>query len=121
MSISLTTIKIFRIALEKFGVHRLAKLPKFVANTAQQLKLVNQVANSKHKVAIFTTCYHNYNEPGVVKDFYEVLKHNNVTVEIITDNNCCGMPKLELGNIEQVSKMMNRNLLSSRNSLIKDI
>ena len=102
--------KIFRIALEKFGVHRLAKLPKFVANTAQQLKLVNQVTNSKHKVAIFTTCYHNYNEPGVIKDFYEVLKHNNVTVEIITDDNCCGMPKLELGNIEQVSKMMNRNL-----------
>ncbi len=102
--------KIFRVFLEKFGVHRSAKLPKFVANTAQQLKLANKVANSKHKVAIFTTCYHNYNEPGVIKDFYEILKHNNVTVEIINDNNCCGMPKLELGDIEQVSEMMNKNL-----------
>ena len=102
--------KIFRVILEKFGVHRSAKLPKFVAKTAQQLKLANQVTNSKHKVAIFTTCYHNYNEPGVIKDFYEILKHNNVTVEIITDNNCCGMPKLELGDIEQVSEMMNKNL-----------
>ena len=102
--------KIFRVFLEKFGVHRSAKLPKFVAKTAQQLKLANQVTNSKHKVAIFTTCYHNYNEPGVIKDFYEILKHNNITVEIITDNNCCGMPKLELGDIEQVSEMMNKNL-----------
>ena len=102
--------KIFRVILEKFGVHRSAKLPKFVAKTAQQLKLANQVTNSKHKVAIFTTCYHNYNEPGVIKDFYEILKHNNITVEIITDNNCCGMPKLELGDIEQVSEMMNKNL-----------
>tara|TARA_B100000035_G_scaffold315472_1_gene336693 strand:- start:12993 stop:14321 length:1329 start_codon:yes stop_codon:yes gene_type:complete len=102
--------RIFRIILEKFGVHKSAKLPKFVSKTAQQLGLANKVTDSKHKVAIFTTCYHNYNEPGVIKDFYDILMHNNVTVELINDNNCCGMPKLELGNIEQVGEMMNNNL-----------
>lgn len=102
--------KIFRIILEKFGVHKAAKLPQFVSKTAQQLGLSNQVTNSKHKVAIFTTCYHNYNEPGVIKDFYDILKHNNVTVEVINDSNCCGMPKLELGNIKQVGEMMVKNL-----------
>ena len=38
--IFLITIKYLELALEKFGVHRLAKLPKFVAKTAQQLKLL---------------------------------------------------------------------------------
>ena len=102
--------KVFRNLLEKFGVHRNAKLPKFVSKTAKQLNLTNQSSTSKFKVAIFTTCYHNFNEPGVIKDFYDILKHNDVTVEIITEDNCCGMPKLELGNIEQVGKMMEKNL-----------
>ena len=102
--------KVFRKLLEKFGVHRNAKLPKFVSKTAKQLNLTNQSNTSKFKVAIFTTCYHNFNEPGVIKDFYDILKHNDVTVEMITDDNCCGMPKLELGNIEEVGKMMEKNL-----------
>ena len=78
--------RIFRMILEKFGVHKAAKLPKFVSKTAQQSGLANHLGTSKHKVAIFTTCYHNYNEPGVIKDFYDILKHNNVTVELINDN-----------------------------------
>ncbi len=68
--------KVFRNFLEKFGVHRNAKLPKFVSKTAKQLNLTNQSNTSKFKVAIFTTCYHNFNEPGVIKDFYDILKHN---------------------------------------------
>ena len=46
----------------------------------------------------------------MIKDFYDILKHNDVTVEMITDDNCCGMPKLELGNIEEVGMMMEKNL-----------
>ncbi len=108
-------IKLFRRILENFGIHRNAKLPKFVSKTAKQLKLTNSVKNSKYKVAIFTTCYHNYNEPGVIKDFYDVLKFNDVSVEIVEDDNCCGMPKLELGNIEEVGNMMERNLPKFKN------
>ena len=102
--------KFFRKILNKFGVHHNAKLPKFVSTTAKQLNLVNKTDNPNFKVAIYTTCYHNYNEPGVVKDFYDVLKHNNISVEVINDDNCCGMPKLELGNIKEVEKMMENNL-----------
>ena len=103
-------IKIFRKILGKFGIHHNAKLPKFVSRTAKQLKLVNDTNTTNFKVAIYTTCYHNYNEPGVIKDFYDVLKHNNIGVEVINDDNCCGMPRLELGNIREVEQMMNRNL-----------
>lgn len=105
------SIKIFRKVISKiFGIHQNAKLPKFVSKTAKELGLSRIYKNSKYKVAIFTTCYHNYNEPGVIQDFFDVLTHNNVTVEVINDDNCCGMPKLELGNIELVEKMMNKNL-----------
>ena len=105
------SIKIFRKVISKiFGIHQNAKLPKFVSKTAKELGLSRIYKNSKYKVAIFTTCYHNYNEPGVIQDYFDVLTHNNVTVEVINDDNCCGMPKLELGNIELVEKMMNKNL-----------
>ena len=105
------SIKIFRKVISKiFGIHQNAKLPKFVSKTAKELGLSRIYKNSKYKVAIFTTCYHNYNEPGVIQDYFDVLRHNNVTVEVINDDNCCGMPKLELGNIELVEKMMNKNL-----------
>ncbi len=104
-------LKLFRKLLSKlFGIHEKAKLPEFVSRTAKSFGLSNKVNNSEYKVAIFTTCYHNYNEPNVIKDFYDVLKHNNISVDIINEDNCCGMPKLELGDIELVEKMMIQNL-----------
>lgn len=103
-------LKLFRKLLTLLGIHQNAKLPKFVSKTAKKLGLMNHVDNASYKVAIYTTCYHNYNEPGVIKDFYDILKHNNVTVDIISQDNCCGMPKLELGNIAKVEQMMKNNL-----------
>ena len=106
-------IKIFRIILEKIlRIHRNAKLPKFSSYTAKsKYKNVSNEMNLDNKVAIFTTCYHNYNEPNVIDDLVEVLKHNNVHVELIKDDKCCGMPKLELGDLKTVEKMMQHNLL----------
>tara|TARA_Y100000739_G_scaffold4805_1_gene4225 strand:- start:784 stop:2085 length:1302 start_codon:yes stop_codon:yes gene_type:complete len=106
------SIKIFRIVLEKIlSIHRNAKLPKFSSYTAK-LKYKNLFAKqtSSNKVAIYTTCYHNYNEPSVIDDLVSVLKHNNVGVEVIKDDKCCGMPKLELGDLKTVEKMMQHNL-----------
>ena len=105
-------IKIFRILLEKIlGIHRNAKLPKFSSYTAKakhsKLKFDKK---SKNKVAIYTTCYHNYNEPNVIDDLVLVLKHNDVDIEIIKDDKCCGMPKLELGDLETVKNIMQHNL-----------
>tara|TARA_B100001113_G_scaffold128669_1_gene105048 strand:+ start:8143 stop:9474 length:1332 start_codon:yes stop_codon:yes gene_type:complete len=107
----LNRVSLFRKALSKFfGIHEKAKLPQFVSKTAKSLKLSHVVNSSEYKVAIFTTCYHNYNEPNVIQDFYDVLKHNNISVEIIEHDNCCGMPKLELGDIRLVEKMMKKNI-----------
>ena len=102
----------FRIILEKvLRVHRNAKLPKFSSETAKSKhKNITNSFDPIDKVAIFSTCYHNYNEPIVIDDLVSVLKHNNVHTELIMDDKCCGMPKLELGDLETVEKMMLHNI-----------
>ena len=104
--------KIFRIALEKIlNIHRNAKLPKFSSITSKtKHNLIVNNNKAVDKVAIFTTCYHNYNEPVVIDDLVDVLKHNNIHIEIIKDDKCCGMPKLELGDLKTVEKMMQHNI-----------
>ena len=104
--------KIFRIALEKIlNIHRNAKLPKFSSITSKSKhKLIVNNSKAVDKVAIFTTCYHNYNEPIVIDDLVAVLSHNSIHVELIKDDKCCGMPKLELGDLKTVEKMMQQNI-----------
>ncbi|MEN8106542.1 MAG: heterodisulfide reductase-related iron-sulfur binding cluster [Pseudomonadota bacterium] len=56
------------------------------------------------RVALFATCYCNYNEPRIGKDLVAVYEHNNIPVTIAPKEQCCGMPKLELGDLEAVRK-----------------
>ena len=106
------SIKIFRIVLEKvLNIHRNAKLPKFSSITSKSKhNLIVNNSKTVDKVAIFTTCYHNYNEPIVIDDLVAVLSHNRIHVELIKDDKCCGMPKLELGDLKTVEKMMQHNI-----------
>ncbi len=55
------------------------------------------------KVAIFSTCYVNYNEPGIGNDLIRVLEHNDIPYTIVEKEKCCGMPKFELGDLEGVA------------------
>ena len=62
------------------------------------------------KVAIFSTCYVNYNEPGIGHDLIAILKHNEIPHVVVEKENCCGMPKLELGDLEAVRKLKDGNI-----------
>jgi glycerol-3-phosphate dehydrogenase subunit C len=62
------------------------------------------------KVAIFSTCYVNYNEPGIGEDLIKVLDHNQIPYEIVDKEQCCGMPKLELGDLEAVERAKEANI-----------
>ncbi len=62
------------------------------------------------KVAIFSTCYVNYNEPGIGHDLIRILKHNEVPHIVVEKENCCGMPKLELGDLDAVKKLKEGNI-----------
>ncbi len=62
------------------------------------------------KVAIYATCYVNYNEPGIGHDLLAILAHNEVPYTVVEREACCGMPKLELGDLESVEKLKNVNI-----------
>jgi glycerol-3-phosphate dehydrogenase subunit C len=62
------------------------------------------------KVAIFATCYVNYNEPGIGHDLLKVLEHNEIPAMVVEKIACCGMPKLELGDLDAVDRLKNINI-----------
>jgi glycerol-3-phosphate dehydrogenase subunit C len=62
------------------------------------------------KVAIFATCYVNYNEPGIGEDLIRLLDHNEIPYVIVHKESCCGMPKLELGDLDAVARHKEDNI-----------
>lgn len=109
--------KLMRAAMEHVaGVDRNAWLPelathKFRASApeAQSDAVVNG-ERTPGKVAIFSTCYINYNEPGIGLDLLKILDHNAVPYVIVEKEKCCGMPKLELGDLEAVNASKDANI-----------
>jgi Fe-S oxidoreductase len=109
-----------RAALEMvFGISSAAPLPRYESRDARtRLAGREQSANGKAevagrtrgRVAVFTTCYGNRNEPGIVEDLVAVLEHNAIEVSLPASEVCCGMPKLELGNLESVARLKEQNI-----------
>ena len=62
------------------------------------------------KVAIYATCYVNYNEPGIGHDLLKLLAHNEIPAVLVDKEACCGMPKLELGDRDAVEKLKETNI-----------
>jgi glycerol-3-phosphate dehydrogenase subunit C len=54
------------------------------------------------KVAIYATCFGNFNDHAPGKAAIAVLAHNGVEVQLAYPG-CCGMPKLENGDLEGVA------------------
>jgi len=92
-------------------IHTDAVLPKYNTNTlARRLKKRHEITSikvqagtgTKGKVVLFGTCYGNYNEPTLGEDLVKIFEHNGILVELMEDSRCCGMPKLELGDLDGV-------------------
>jgi Fe-S oxidoreductase len=98
------------------GIHKDRVLPEYTSATLRRTAKPNASfpvkdgKNTPGKVAIFSTCYVNYNEPGIGQDLLKVLEHNQIPAVIVEKENCCGMPKLELGDLEAVERLKNGNL-----------
>ena len=108
-----------RIAIDKtIGLNPKAPVPKFHTRTlSRRLGERHDVETpaqstdrTRGKVAIFVTCYGEHNEPEVVEDMVAVLNHNGIAVRLLQDTRCCGMPKLELGDLKAVEKLKDANL-----------
>ncbi len=92
------------------GVHPDAWMPSLATQrfrwSAAKRGTANVVIDGERtpgKVAIFSTCYVNYNEPGIGHDLLKVLEHNAIPYVIVDKEKCCGMPKLELGDLDAVA------------------
>ena len=80
------------------------------AGTVAAVPVAQPAGRTRGKVALFATCYGNYNEPGLGEDLIAVLEHNNITVSLAPTEQCCGMPKMELGDLRAVEKSMRANI-----------
>ena len=113
-----------RAVLEKtLGVDRTAPLPKYHSRTGRA-RARAQVARSlrngtlavtpteatRGKVALFVTCYGNRNETALPEDLVAVFAHNGIPVTVVGSEKCCGMPKLELGDLETVARYKEANI-----------
>ena len=100
------------------GVHPDAWLPPLAnkrfrsgaAKSATDTAKAIDGERSPGKVAVFSTCLVNYNEPGIGDDLLRLLAHNDIPYEVVEKESCCGMPKLELGDLEGVEKHKNANI-----------
>ncbi|MCW8929915.1 MAG: heterodisulfide reductase-related iron-sulfur binding cluster [Gammaproteobacteria bacterium] len=109
-----------RQVLDKvLGIHPDAKLPEFQSNhlrkrlsSLKDLKVTNPepAGRTSGKVALFATCYGNVNEPEIGEDLVTVFEHNQIPVTIAEKEKCCGMPKMELGDLDSVEKAKNANI-----------
>ncbi len=65
---------------------------------------------TRGRVALFATCYGNVNEPVIGEDLVAVFEHNGLPVCIAEKERCCGMPKMELGDLESVAAARDANI-----------
>lgn len=110
----------FRKGLEKaLGVHPDAHVPEYHSNTGRKRVAAQAslepgkavpVGRTTGKVALFATCYGNRNEPHIVEDLLKVFEHNGIPVTLLDKEKCCGMPKLELGDLESVAAAKDVNI-----------
>ncbi len=100
------------------GVHPEALLPEYHSDTlrkrAARRQLENRAAEpagrTRGKVVLFATCYGNFNEPHIGEDLMAVLEHNGIPVILAEKERCCGMPKLEVGDLESVERAKEANI-----------
>ena len=98
------------------GVDRNAWRPDFAVKTFRGTARSNTSppirdgSRTPGKVAIFSTCYVNYNEPGIGHDLVRILAHNDIPYVLTEKEACCGMPKLEIGDLASVEQLKNVNI-----------
>ena len=108
----------FRKLLESSaGIHHEAPIPQFHSKTLRkQVKPLirdiqaTPVGETSGKLALYTTCYGNYNSPHIGSDFIKVFQHNGIHIDLVPKEKCCGMPKLELGDLDSVEKLKEANI-----------
>ncbi len=100
------------------GVHPEAPIPDYHSTSGRKRVArgdlsgleVKATPETTGRVALFATCYCNRNEPDIDADLAAVYRHNGIQVSVIPKERCCGMPKLELGDLDAIEEAKNVNI-----------
>ena len=101
------------------GIHRDAPLPVFTSKLAIETHWCHRGRGSHRRCRptgrqarwpSTSPVNGDHNTPEVVEDLIGVLNHNDVPVTLLKDAKCCGMPKLELGDLDRVAALKDANL-----------
>ncbi len=111
--------KVFRkLVAKSIGFHAEAPMPVLHSRTFKhtmtgreaQLSTPSSCPRTTGRVAFFTTCYGNRIEPQISADMMAVFEHNGIAFKILQSDRCCGMPKLEIGDIQAVTRQKEHNI-----------
>jgi len=117
-----------RVLLEEtLGVDRSAPVPRYYSDSAR--RRLAHLGTTEHppraaagapppeasprtsgRVALFVTCYGNHNQPQLDEDLVAVFAHNGIEVTLLPKERCCGMPRLELGDLAGVARLKETNI-----------
>jgi glycerol-3-phosphate dehydrogenase subunit C len=119
-----------RLLIEKtLGVDRTAPVPTYHRKSAR--KRLSRLGNAPEpepvmggvtadgieparggaaRVILFTTCFGNRNAPEICEDLVAAFEHNGIAVALASSETCCGMPRLELGDLESVERAKDQNV-----------
>lgn len=100
------------------GIHPDAPLPEFHSRPFKDRQPgvagagleVQPTERTTGRVALYTTCFGNWNEPELGADLAAVLNHNGMPMRVIDGEKCCGMPKFELGDLQAVERLKEHNI-----------
>ncbi|MDN5870218.1 MAG: glycerol-3-phosphate dehydrogenase [Nitrococcus sp.] len=105
-----TDNRLTRALLEKtVHIHKSAQLPKYHRRTflhqAQDNPpaLNTQAPAYGRRAVLYATCFVNYNNPAIGRAARAVLAKNGVDTSVVYPG-CCGMPRLEQGELEAVAE-----------------
>jgi len=108
-----------RKVMEKvMDLHPDAHLPEFHSKTLRKRDAgrkpvdveIKPAGPTTGKVVLFATCYCNVNTPDIGQDLISVFEHNGIPVRLTSKEQCCGMPKLEQGDLKTVDKYRKTNI-----------
>ncbi len=101
--------RITRPILEDIAdVDRNAELPKFhaksfTAHAAHPPARDTSAPAAARKAVLYATCFVNYNNPNIGIATQAILAANGVETEVVYPE-CCGMPQLEQGDLDDVAR-----------------
>jgi Fe-S oxidoreductase len=116
---ALNNNSIARKVMDKtIGIHPQAILPDFHSNNLRKRFNhrdrkeidVEPTEATRGRVAVFISCYGNKNDPQLGEDLISIFEHNGIPVRLTDKEKCCGMPKMELGDLESVEKSKQANI-----------